>query len=275
MKNYRDNSKDYYLIKKGTTKKVLFQATENAYGMLVNPQGHGMLIGEDITAAGFTPADAQVPIQELPTALKDLVLRVGDNRGHLVEEKENRAIAARKERNKQNAFLKRNGYRWEKRGYYASEPGEKWEGWCLVTDDAPREANIDGSEIIGWTAIGEEAVQTGIPVHELLTELGYYGEEKKQSLLAQRERSAAREEAIEKVETFFENATAVEAPTSAPDFKEAKTITANDKSKYQLVGTDQVWVWKWDLWEREYFPAYLYDVPQEVAKAIRLLQETL
>ena len=275
MKNYRDNSKDYYLIKNGTTKKVLFQATENAYGMLVNPKGHGMLIGEDITAAGFTPADAQVPIQELTPALQELVLRVGDNRGHKVEEKENRKVAAQKERRKQNAFLKANGYRWEKRGYYASEPGEKWEGWCLVTDDAPRQANVDGTEVIGWHAVGEEAVQTGIPLHELLIELGYHGEDAKQALIAQRERSAARQDALEKVEDFFENATAVEAPTSAPDFKEAKVLSANYKSKYLLTSPDQVWVWKWDLWEREYFPAYLYDIPREVAEAIRLLQETL
>ena len=102
----------------------------------------------------------------------------------------------KEERNRQNAFLREKGYKWEKRGYYASGPGEMWEGWFLI--------DPDGEVIRGEKEIGEEAVPYGIKVETLLTQLGYYGQEALDKLNAEVEHHKARAEAKERVESFFE-----------------------------------------------------------------------
>ena len=266
-------TQDYYLIKKNSNQRVMFPAAELEDGMLVTPQGQGMLIGDEVKEAGFSIADTKVPASELPATLKDLVLRVGDNRGHVVEKREShaeRAARAAEERKKQNAFLKERGYRWVKKDYYASGPGELWAGWFLL--------NPDGIEVIGWQEIGEEPVQTGPPLETILTDLGYYGDEARAALQAKREHAQLRKVAMLQVMRHIK--TEPHTPTPAiPDSKNAKSLSSMSRAKY-LVTDEGIWHWRWNgsdgddwTWNNDgMYIASRYDYSLEVARAIEFLQ---
>lgn len=197
-------TQDYYLTKANTTKRVLFPATEDTDGFLISPQGHPMVVGEDIQAAGFKPADFQQPMKKLTDAQRELVLRVGDNRGHLVESREVEKAAKieteKAERDKQNAFLRQHGYNWKKQSVYiGGELGENVYGWFLF---APNGTAVVGIKDGGWGRPEEFG-----SVEALLIELGYYGEEKKREVAENRAKAEAdakaKAEARERVDVYF------------------------------------------------------------------------
>ena len=97
---------DYYLIKKDTSERIMFPARE-VDGYLVSPQGNAMVVSEDVTEVGFKTVDFQKPFEQLTDAQREIVLRVGDNRGHQVEKRETpdeRRAREKAERDEQNAF---------------------------------------------------------------------------------------------------------------------------------------------------------------------------
>ena len=164
--------RDYKLTKKGETGSVRFPAFENEDGLLISPHGYPMAIADELTEAGFKPADAQLPISEVDPEILPLVLRVGDNRGNVVERietSEERKAREKVERDNQNAFLREKGYRWEKQNFYVSgDVGDLVTRWFLI--------DPDGNAVVGAKDGGGFITEFG-SVKTILTELGYYGQE--------------------------------------------------------------------------------------------------
>ena len=269
-------TRDFYLTKKDSEKRVMFPATETDDGLLISLQGHAMVIGDEIIATGFKASDIQVPIADLPEEIKPFVLRVGDNRGHLVERRETpseRKAREKEERDAQNAFLRKKGYRWEKRSFYVSgEIGDMVTRWFLI--------DPDGEVVIGARDGGGRIEEYG-HLKGILRDLGYYGQEaidEHNARVAEQERVAAdRSEARSKIDTHFDT----EPHTPTPEVAERSlTLVSIDSSRTRYAVTDEG-IWKLvyngmdgDDWSYNNYSMYIasrYDYDAEVAKAIEFL----
>lgn len=197
---FQKNNRTYYLTKANTSKEIPFPAMENRDGKLIGSNGFPMVIGDEVTAAGFSEDDALVAYEDMSDQLKALVLVVGDNRGHTVRASKTaseRIEEAKAERNSENAFLREKGYKWEKKQLYFHGPGEFDDVWVLRAPDG--ELVIDAEVAIS----GEESIQTGTTVKALLTALGYYGQEAIDEAKADAEARAKRREMRAKVDAYF------------------------------------------------------------------------
>ena len=169
-------------------------------------------------------------------------------------------------RKAKNAFLKQKGYAWKKKNVYLYDQGDTASGWMLV---AP-----DGSIVIDAVAsiCGQEVVQTG-DFEDIITDLGYYGEE---AIDAMHEEKAARQKCIEARETldaYFNNASAHDV--DPPANPRLDLINLGGTARY-AIDADGVWHLRaqedgtWANY-RGYF-AVRYDLNSEVVEAIKLLQ---
>ena len=271
-------TRDFYLTKKNSTSRTMFPATELENGMLIGTNRLPMVIGDELKDAGFTASDLTSDVDSLPEALAEIVLRVGENRGHLVERRETpeeRKAREKAERDAQNAFLREKGYRWEKRNFYCSgEVGDIVDYWALL--------DPDGTEVVGKRDGGGRIEEFGY-VKGLLRQLGYYGQDaidEHNARVAEQERVAAeRSEAREKVDAYFENAT---PHTPTPDLEERSlsliSISASSRTRYAI--TDKG-IWKLiyngmdgDDWSYNNYSMYMasrYDYDADVAEAIEFL----
>ena len=270
-------TKDYYLTKKGSEKRVMFPATETDDGMLVSPQGQPMVIGDEITAAGFKASDVQIPIAELADEIKPLVLRVGDNRGHLVERRETpseRKAREQAERERQNAFLAERGFKWEKRSFYHSDPGDFVEYWALI--------NPDGKEVVGKKDGGGWIKEVG-SVKRILTDLGYYGQETIDKAEAEAEVRAERREMRAKVDAYFDDkSNRINEPCENAESQFTARPVAIEKHyprRQFRIESDCIWLEThnssdgddWSLNNCDYGIAYKYQFDPEIAECIRKL----
>lgn len=259
---------EYTLIKRNTDTPLTFIAYEEE-GYLLAQNGHPMVVREDVLEFDFQSADFQKPLSALTDAQREIVLRIGDNRGHHVERRvtpAERRAREKTERDAQNAFLRQHGYRWEKRRYYASGPGDMWEGWFLL--------NAEGEVVRGEKEIGEEAVPYGRDIKDLLTELGYYGEDAK----AEREAAIAdrkmRRAAREAVDAFFKETPGEPAVSDAPPFaidRSPNRYKIDDTGIFMLVynGSDG------DDWSRNNDGMHIssrYPLDTEITAALELLK---
>ena len=228
--------KTYRLIKADGT-EAIFRATENPDGLLISPQLTPMAIGTEITAAGFKASDAQMKLENLNPALLPFILKVGDNRGNRVEAIETAAERKAKrdaERKKQNAFLKDRGFHWEKRSFYASDPGEMVQRWFLL-DPA-------GDAVVGFKDGGGYIAEFG-DVESVLTEIGYYGQAAIDKAAAAEEEASARRQMREAIDTFFRQP-ALEVPETDVEIDQPVIHIEYylPRRQFQIIEGDALWI---------------------------------
>ena len=270
-------TRDFYLTKKNSTSRTMFPATELENGMLIGTNRLPMVIGDELKEAGFTASDLSTDVDSLPEALAKIVLRVGDNRGHLVERRETaseRKAREKAEREDQNAFLKSKGYKWEKRSkYFGGEVGEVIDHWYLI--------DPDGNEVVGKRDAGNYIEDFG-NLKGILRNLGYYGQEainEHNARVAEQERVAAeRSEARSKIDAHFD--TKPHTPTPEVAERSLKLISI-DSSRTRYAVTDEG-IWKLvyngmdgDDWSYNNYSMYIatrYDYDAEVVKVLEFLK---
>ena len=275
-------SRDYYLIKKDSEKRVLFPATESREGLLVSPQGHPMVIGDEINAAGFKAADVQVPIADLSPAILPLVLRVGNNRGHLVERRETpaeRRAREKEEHNRENVFLRERGYHWEKSSFYCSgDIGDFVEYFALI--------DPTGNEVIGKRDGGGRVEAFGY-LKGLLLQLGYYGQEAIDKADAknrfERREMRERSEMRERVDAYFADTSNRIGEPCADAKVEFTTRPISIEKHYPRrqfrIESDCIWLEThnssdgddWSLNNSDYGIARQYKFDAEIAECLRTL----
>ena len=268
---------DYYLIKKNTTKRIMFPARE-VEGYLVSPQGTAMVVGEDVAAAGFKSADFQKPFEQLTDAQREIVLHVGDNRGHMVKKRETpteRKAREKAERDKQNTFLKERGYRWEKRNFYCSgDIGDLVERWFLI--------DSDGEAVVGAKDGGGFIAEFG-SVKSILTELGYYGQEAIDKAAEETKDREERHQMRAKVDDYF----ADDANRTGEIFEDAQSqftvhpikIEKHYPRRQFRIESDCIWHERhnssagddWALNNCDYGIATQYKLDAEIADCLRSL----
>ena len=273
-------TRDFYLTKKNSTSRTMFPATELENGMLIGTNRLPMVIGDELKEAGFTASDLSTDVDSLPEALAKIVLRVGDNRGHLVERRETpseRKAREKAERDAQNAFLREKGYRWEQRSFYCSgDIGDFVEYWALI--------DPDGNEVIGKKDGGGWIKEVG-SVKRILTDLGYYGREAIDKAEAEAEARTERRQMREKVDAYF----ADDANRTGETFEDAQAefttrpiqIEKHYPRRQFRIESDCLWLEThnrsdgddWSLNNCDYGIARQYKFGAEIAEAIKQLSK--
>ena len=197
---------------KGIWQNTDFSVRED--GVLLNTYGKNenapIFVGQDFIDAGLPMPKLDLDFEDYSEAEQALALTIDHPRVELTsesrealekwlsgeEDREKERMARLNDKNNQNAFLKARGYRWEKRGVYHSNPGELVDAWFLL--------GPDGEVVCGWKdSITEELASTGPSLKNLLTELGYYGQEAIDRAEAKAKEAAARREMRAKVDAYF------------------------------------------------------------------------
>ena len=271
-------TRDYKLTKKGETGSVRFPAFENEDGLLISPQGYPMVIADELTEAGFKPADAQLPISEVDPEILPLVLRVGDNRGNVVERietSEERKAREKVERDNQNAFLREKGYRWEKQNFYVSgDVGDLVTRWFLI--------DPDGNAVVGAKDGGGYIAEFG-SVKAILTGLGYYGQEAIEKAESKTKARQERREMRAKVDAYFDD----DANRTGETFEDAQSqftarpvaIEKHAPRRQFRIEADCIWYEThnrsdgddWSLNNSDYGIARQYKFDAEIADCLRRL----
>ena len=279
----------------------------SADSIILQTDGNGkgtypLLLASDVEAADVK-AEAGVPFTECPPEVQAIALRLDDPRikwGHIYAEEredveawlagelddpnsgstvriENKRKAAAEERKRENAFLKEKGYRWEKRNVYLFGPGEVADGWFLL--------NPNGEVVRGAKAAvsGEEVVETGPPLKNILTELGYYGQEAIDALVEAKAAQTEHKRMRETVAAYF----ADDANRTGETFEDAESefstrpvyLESHYPRRRFRIETDALWLeshntsdgddWRFNNCDYGIARQYKYDA--EIADYIRKL----
>lgn len=225
----------------GKWKSTDFSVRED--GILLNTYGENenapLFVGQDFIDAGLPIPRPDLNYEDYSAEEQALALTINHPRVELStesqavidkwlsgeEEREKARMAQLNDRNNQNTFLREHGFKWERKDYYASTPGELWTGWFLY--------DADGNEIIGEKEIGDQRVKTGRNLKALLTELGYYGDEAKEALEAKRERDLKRFEMRKIIRDFLDSHEGEKDVSDAKSF----SISEVDRSKFKIEDT--------------------------------------
>ena len=276
------NDYDYTLkvqVNNGTTNPSLVVDVDfNRQGLLLLAN-KPLFIKADLDAAGLPASVAKHAVEETSPEVLSHALRIDDARVSFDKEGHPRLVAAmdgdldaldrrvweKRERDKQNAFLRAKGYRWEKREFYVGgEIGDMVTRWFLIN---PEEKAVVGSKPGMW------GVETFGNLERLLTELGFYGDA---AVVAQVEADLRRAEQRAALEIV--NAANLTWRNEAGSFVDSKLPTeiemfhiSNDRATYGLEAGIAIWVAWWD--------AYVYDLAvwrfpwnAQVAEALQTLR---
>lgn len=270
----------------GTWKKTDFSVRED--GVLLNTYGKNenspIFVGQDFIDAGLPMPTLDLNYDDYSPEEQALALTIDSARVELSEEsreaiekwlsgeedREKARMAKLNDRDNQNAFLRQHGYRWERKNYYASGPGELWTGWFLF--------DADGNEIIGEVEIGDQPVKTGRNLKALLTELGYYGDAEKTALEAKRERDAKRSEMRQKVRAFLDSTEGEKAVSDAKPFRISDINVSRNEFKVEPNAAIYHLVWNgsdgdnWSYNNDGMYISYRYPYDADVAAALEFLK---
>lgn len=237
-----------------------------------------LFIRADLEAAGLPASAAATEVAVASAEVLSCALRIDDARVRFDAEKHPRLVAAmrgdldaldkrvweKREREKQNAFLKTKGYRWEKRDFYVGgEIGDFVTRWFLI--------DSVGKAIVG-SKPGMWGVETFGNLERLLTELGFYGDAAAAAQVKADLRRAEQRAAVEIVNAAnltWRNEAGTQQ-SALPAEIEPFSI-AGERGSYGLEPGVAIWVTWWD--------AYTYDLAvwrfpwhAQVAEALQTLR---
>ena len=246
--------------------------------------GSPIFVGADFTDAGLPIPTPNLPVAKYTDAEIELALTVdhprvqwhSDSDYASMNEKCKRFLAGEPEdtRERQNAFLKEKGYRWEKRGVYHSNPGDMVDAWFLL--------DPNGDAVVGAKdAITVELATFG-SVKSILTELGYYGQAAVDTAKAETEKRQERHEMRAKVDAYFDDAN-----RTGEVFEDAQSkftvrpiqLEQNYPRRQFRIEDDCIWHEThnrsdgddWSLNNSDYGIATQYKFDAEIAKFLRTL----
>ena len=264
----------------GKTRDFGLKIDEN--GLLIHV-GSPLFVAADLETAGVpAPTPSLKPEEYDPEILKH-ALHLDSPRVTLVDDKYadkvKRMLAGEPEdtRERQNAFLREKGYRWEKKQLYFFGPGEFDDVWVLRGPDG--DLVIDAEVAVS----GEESILTGTTVEALLTKLGYYGQEAINRAEAETAARKSRREMRAKVDTYF----ADDANRTGETYEDAEslftvrpiTIEKHYPRRQFRIETDCIWREAWnssdgDDWRfnnSDYGIAVQFKFDAEIADCLRKL----
>ena len=237
-----------------------------------------LFIRADLESAGLPASVAATEVAAASAEVLSCALRIDDARVRFDAEKHPRLVAAmrgdldaldrrrwtKRKRDKENAFLRERGYRWEKQHFYVGgEIGDIVSRWFLL--DADGEAVVGSRPALGGIAdFGN--------VERLLTTLGYHGEAAREALVeADRLRAVQRaaREVVDAANLTYRNDAGTFAPT-LPAGVEMFHIDGT-RDTYGMEPGQAIWVSWWDYWKEDLF---LLRFPWEaqVAEALQTLR---
>ena len=264
----------------GKTRDFGLKIDEN--GLLIHV-GSPLFVAADLETAGVTAPTPNLKPEEYDPEILKHALHLDSPRVTLVDDKYadkvKRMLAGEPEdtRERQNAFLREKGYRWEKKQLYFFGPGEFDDVWVLRGPDG--DLVIDAKVAIS----GEESIQTGTTVKALLTELGYYGQDAIEKAKAEAETRKERRKMREKVDAYFaddSNRTGEKFENAEPHFTARPlTIEKHYPRRQFRIEKDCIWHEEWnssdgDMWSlnnSDYGFASQFKFDAEIADCLRKL----
>ena len=240
-----------------------------------------IFVGADLTEAGVPMPTPNLPVEEYDSDTLALALRIDHPRVTLIDDKYAVKVKAmlagepEDTRERQNAFLKERGYRWEKQSFYCSgDVGDFVEYWALL-DSA-------GNEVVGKTDGGGWIKEIG-SVKRILTELGYYGQEAVDAAAEAKAKSVERKRMREAVDAYFAN----DANRTGETFENAQAefttrpiqIEKHHPRRQFRIEKDCIWYEShnrsdgddWSLNNCDYGIARQYKFDTEIAECLRSL----
>lgn len=197
----------------GTNNKVTRMTVRVRQDRVILAAGNPLFVAEDFSNAGLPVPKANQKWEAYTEAEQALALTIDHPRVEWKEKPEIRAwlngeIVEEDTRERQNEFLRSKGYKWQKRSVYNSGEGELED--CFFLFDP------DGNAVVGYKDGGFDLLPFG-NVKEILTSLGYYGQEAIDKAEAEEKASADRRDMREKVDAYF-NDDANRLDNSEPNF---------------------------------------------------------
>ena len=173
------------------------------------------------------------------------------------------------ERDAENDFLRSKGYRWEKRSVYNSGPGEMVDRWFLF--------DPDGEIVVGYKDAGFDLLPFG-SVKDILTELGYYGQEAIDAADAEKQAAAQRREMREAIFNHFAQY-ALETPDAIKFTTPPIEIDSHMPRRRFRIEDGALWIERhntadgddWSLNNCDYGIASKYPFDAEIADYLRAL----
>ena len=275
------NDYDYTLkvqVHNGTTNPSLVVDVDfNRQGLLLLAD-KPLFVKADLDSAGIPASVAKAFVDEMSPEVLSHALRIDDARVSFDKASHPRLVAAmegdlnaldrrvweKRKRDKENAFLKTKGYRWEKRDFYVGgEIGDFVTRWFLI-DSA-------GNAVVG-SKPGMWGVETFGNLKRLLTELGFYGDAaaaaQVEADLRRAERCAAAE-IVKAADLTWRNEAGTQESALPAEIE--RFSLPGERGSYGLEPGVAIWVSWWD--------AYLYELAvwrfpwnAQVAEALQTLR---
>lgn len=174
--------------KDGTTRTI--PGTINEDGFLVINSNRPVWSGTMIDKIWNRDEARQIHnIEDVPAQYQDCLIRLGENKDG--------SILARRvdERKKKNVFLRQRGYRWQKESMYV-------DGYMAAVD--PMLSDFDGDFKDVWVLRDLDGNDVTGRQEEVLIDLGYYGEQRKEDRIKEREQERIEKERKEQYRIEFE-----------------------------------------------------------------------
>lgn len=248
-------------VHNGTTNPdVVVDVDFNRNGLL--RYGHyPLFIADDLGRAGIPASIAKCYVEDAPDEVLQHALTIHDARVSFDADEHPRLVAAlegdldaldrgvwnRRKREKQNAFLREKGYRWEKRGFYVGgDIGDIVERWFLINPDGEPEVGAR-PDVWGVAEFGD--------LERTLTALGFYGPAAAAEQAAadvQRAEERAAWEVVDAADLTWRNSAAT-AATAIPADVDMFNIDSQTRTNYGLEQGEAIWVRRWEddyAWNR-------------------------